>query len=85
MITFNISFVENWKEKGYNHILIVPREKYGVLRPLTYDKPVQKGYTIQIDELKFIHMDEEYFLVKQKDAMVINTTNIHGGNFAKAS
>ena len=84
MITFNLSFVQNWKEKGYNHILIVPREKYGVLRPLTYDKAVQKGYTIEIDELRFIHMEENYFIVKQKDATVLKGIS-HAGNFAKAS
>ena len=84
MITFNSSFVQHWKERGYNHILILPREKYGVLRPLTYDKTVQKGYTIEIDELKFIHMEENYFIVKQKDATVFTNT-IHTGNFANAS
>ena len=68
MITFNVSFVENWKEKGYSYILVLPREKYGVLRPLSSDKSVQKGYTIQIDELRFIQTEEDYFLVKQKDA-----------------
>ena len=69
MITFNSSFAENWKEKGYSHILIVPREKYGVLRPLAYDKPVQKGYTIEINELRLLHIDREYFYVKKKDAL----------------
>jgi hypothetical protein len=68
MISFNVSFVENWKEKGYNYILVLPREKYGVLRPLPSDKNVQKGYTIQIDELRFIQIGEDYFLVKRKDA-----------------
>jgi hypothetical protein len=68
MISFNVSFVENWKEKGYSYILVLPREKYGVLRPLSHDKPVQKGYTIQIDELRFIQIGEDYFLVKRKDA-----------------
>jgi hypothetical protein len=84
MITFNISFAENWKEKGFNHILIVPREKYGVLRPLTHDKPVLKGYTIQIDELKFIQMDEDYFLVKKKDAVLFEQT-MNSRKLAKAS
>jgi hypothetical protein len=69
MISFNVSFVENWKEKGYNYILVLPREKYGVLRPLPTDKNVQKGYTIQIDELKFIQIGEDYFVVKRKDAL----------------
>jgi hypothetical protein len=68
MITFNVSFVENWKENGYSYILVLPREKYGVLRPLAQDKPVQKGYTIQIEELKFIQIEADYFLVKKKDA-----------------
>jgi hypothetical protein len=69
MTLFNVSFLENWKDKGYNYILIMPRDKYGVLRPLSYDKPVQKGYTIQIDELQFIPVEADYFLVKSKDAM----------------
>jgi hypothetical protein len=68
MTTFNITFAKNWKERGYSYVLILPRDKYGVLRPLTYEKNVQKGYTIQIDELRFIQMQEEYFLVKTKDA-----------------
>lgn len=80
MTTFNISFVESWKDKGYNYILVLPRDKYGVLRPLTYEKSVQKGYTIQIDELRFIQMQEDYFVVKTKDARVNAISN-----FAKAS
>jgi hypothetical protein len=71
MITFKISFVENWKEKGYNYILIVPRQKYGVLRPLTSEKTIKKGYTIEIDELRLIHMEDDYFFVKKKDAAQI--------------
>jgi hypothetical protein len=69
MITFNASFVENWREKGYKYIFILPRDKYGVLRPLADDKPVRKGYTIEIDELRFIHMEDDYFIVKQKDGL----------------
>jgi hypothetical protein len=72
MTTFNISFVENWKDKGYNYILIVPREKYGVLRPLKAEKAVKRGYTIEIDELRFIHMEADYFVVKKKDASQFN-------------
>jgi hypothetical protein len=67
MITFNASFVENWRDRGYRYILILPRDKYGVLRPLNEDRPVAKGYTIELDELRFIHMDDDYFLVKEKD------------------
>jgi hypothetical protein len=75
MISFNVSFVENWKEKGYNYILVLPREKYGVLRPLPTDKNVQRGYTIQIDELKFIQIGDDYFLVKRKDAFEFANTS----------
>ena len=67
MITFHASFVENWRDRGYKFILILPRDKYGVLRPLNEDRPVGKGYTIELDELRFIHMDDDYFLVKEKD------------------
>jgi hypothetical protein len=71
MITFNISLAETWKEQGYNYILIVPRQKYGVLRPLTSERPIKKGYTIEIDELRLIHMEEDYFVVKKKDAAAL--------------
>jgi hypothetical protein len=73
MITFKISFVENWKDKGYNYVLIVPRQKYGVLRPLAKEKPIKKGYTIEIDELRLIHMEDDYFFVKKKDASHITS------------
>jgi hypothetical protein len=76
MTTFNISFVENWKENGYNYILILPRDKYGVLRPLTYEKSVLRGYTIGIDELRFIHIEKDYFIVKEKDASRFGRNNV---------
>ena len=70
MINFNITFAENWKQKGYQYILVLPRDKYVVMRPLKTDKNVHKGYTIQIHELKFLHADtgDDYFIVKKKDA-----------------
>jgi hypothetical protein len=85
MTTFNISFVENWKTKGFSYILVVPRDKYGVLRPLTHEKQVLKGYTIQIDELKFINLKEEYFLVKQKDAFHLNGGHSSGNLLARSA
>ena len=85
MTNFNISFVENWKTKGFSYILVVPRDKYGVLRPLTYEKPVMRGYTIQIDELKFINLKEEYFLVKQKDASQFSGAHSNSNRLAKSA
>jgi len=85
MTNFNISFVENWKTKGFGYILVVPRDKYGVLRPLTHEKPVLRGYTIQIDELKFINLKEEYFLVKQKDASHKGGVHSNSGLLAKSA
>lgn len=68
MTTFNLTWIENWKSKGYNYLLVLPREKYGVLRPLNEPREVKKGYTIEIDDLRLIHLDKDYFLVKEKDA-----------------
>ena len=69
MVVFNNSILENWKQSGYRYILILPRDKYGVLRPLYSDKNARKGYTIKISEIKLLQLTEEYFLAKEKDAM----------------
>lgn len=68
MVAFNYSILQKWKSLGYRFILVLPREKYGVLRPLLYEKPVNKGYTIDISEITLIQMAEDYFLTKEKDA-----------------
>jgi hypothetical protein len=68
MVAFNTSILHKWKTEGYRFILVLPRDKYGVLRPLLADKPVKKGYTIEISEITLIQMAEDYFLTKEKDA-----------------
>jgi hypothetical protein len=69
MVVFNTSILENWKQNGYQYILILPRDKYGVLRPLRTDKPAKKGYTIEISEIRLLQMAEDYFLTMEKDAV----------------
>jgi predicted RNA-binding protein associated with RNAse of E/G family len=68
MVAFNASILQQWKSLGYRFILVLPRDKYGVLRPLFEDKPVAKGYTIDISEMSLIQMAEDYFVTKEKDA-----------------
>ncbi|HYF66940.1 MAG TPA: hypothetical protein VD884_02340 [Ohtaekwangia sp.] len=68
MVVFNPSILQNWKQIGYRYILVLPRDKYGVLRPLVEDKPFKKGYTIEISEIDLLQMTEDYFLTKEKDA-----------------
>ncbi len=68
MTSFRSSTLSHWKALGYRYILVLPRDKYGVLRPLTDDRSVRKGYTIEISELSLIQMAEDYFLTKEKDA-----------------
>jgi hypothetical protein len=68
MVAFNTSILDTWKSTGYQFILVLPRDKYGVLRPLVNDKPVKRGYTITIGEVSLIQMAEDYFLTKEKDA-----------------
>jgi hypothetical protein len=69
MVVFNTSILENWKQRGYRFILILPRDKYGVLRPLHQDKPAKKGYTIELSEIRLLQMPEDYFLTMEKDAV----------------
>jgi hypothetical protein len=68
MVAFNSSILHLWKTHGYRFILVLPRDKYGVLRPLWEDKPVTRGYTIEISEMSLIQMAEDYFFTKEKDA-----------------
>ena len=68
MIAFSSSTLHLWKALGYRYILVLPRDKYGILRPLAYEKPVRKGYIIEISEMSLIQMAEDYFLTKEKDA-----------------
>ena len=70
MVAFNSSILDNWQRYGYRFIHVVPRDKYGVLRPLTEDRPVKTGYTIELNEINLIQMAEDYFVTKEKDAFV---------------
>lgn len=69
MVVFNTSILENWKQNGYQYILILPRDKYGVLRPLHVDRPAKKAYTIEISEMRLLQMAEDYFITMEKDAV----------------
>ena len=51
MVVFNPLILQNWKLSGYKFIYVLPRNKYGVLRPLSEDRSVKRGYTIEIGEL----------------------------------
>jgi hypothetical protein len=70
MVAFNTSILQSWQSNGYRFILVLPRDKYGVLRPLRYDKPVKRGYTIELGEIALIQMAEDYFYTKEKDALI---------------
>ncbi len=67
MIAFRTSFLDSWKTNGYRFILVLAREKYGVLRPLSHDKPLNKGFTIEISEIGLLQLTENYFLTMEKD------------------
>lgn len=67
MILFNLSHFDDWKSKGFKYVLVVPRDKYGVLRPLLSDKSVRKGYTLEMSEVKLLQVAENYFLTMDKD------------------
>ena len=69
MVVFNTAILEHWKQKGYQYILILPRDKYGVLRPLRADKPAKRGYTIEISEIRLLQLAEDYFLAMEKDTV----------------
>jgi hypothetical protein len=71
MVAFNTSILHHWKNHGFRFILVLPREKYGVLIPLINDRAdLKKGYTIEIGELSLIQMAEDYFFTKEKDAAI---------------
>jgi len=69
MVVFNPLILQNWKLSGYKFIYVLPRNKYGVLRPLVEDRSVKRGYTIEITELPLLQISENYFFTKEKDAM----------------
>jgi hypothetical protein len=69
MTTFTPSLLPYWKSSGYRFIHVLPRNKYGVLRPLLEDRAVRFGYTIEITELPLLQITEEYFLTKDKDSL----------------
>ena len=69
MVLFNSLILQHWKLSGYKFIYVLPRNKYGVLRPLAEDRSVRKGYTIEIGELPLLQISENYFLTKDKDAV----------------
>lgn len=69
MVVFNPLILQNWKLSGYKFIYVLPRNKYGVLRPLTEDRSVRKGYTIEISELPLLQISDNYFFTKEKDAL----------------
>lgn len=74
MVAFNTALIKTWKDLGYQFILVLPRDKYGVLRPLVEDKPVKRGYTIEINEITLLQMAEDYFLTKEKDTFMQRKT-----------
>jgi hypothetical protein len=69
MTTFTPSLLPLWKNSGYRFIHVLPRDKYGVLRPLVEDRMVKFGYTIEITELSLLQITEDYFLTKDKDSL----------------
>ena len=70
MILFKASLLETWKARGFQFILVLPREKYGVLRPLMHDKPLKKGFTIHMSEIGLLQITENYFYAMDKDVHV---------------
>lgn len=76
MVVFNNSFLENWKLSGFRYILVLPRDKYGVLRPLFTDKNVKRGYTLEMSEAKLLQIADDYFFTMEKD--VFKDANVNG-------
>ena len=69
MVLYRDSFIDHWKQRGYRFVLVMPREKYGILKPLYFDKPaLRKGFTIEISEINLLQISEDYFLIMDKDA-----------------
>jgi hypothetical protein len=75
MVVFNNSFLENWKVSGFRYILVLPLDKYGVLRPLVDDKNVTRGYTLEMSEAKLLQIADDYFFTMEKD--VYKAANIN--------
>jgi hypothetical protein len=69
MVTFNPSVIDTWRTFGYNFIHVLPLAKYGVLRPLTRETEVRKGFIIQINEAGLLQLHNDYFLIKEKNAL----------------
>ena len=69
MVTFNPSIIDAWRTFGYNFVHVLPLEKYGVLRPLTREREVRKGFIIQISEVGLLQLHDDYFLIKEKNAL----------------
>jgi hypothetical protein len=67
MVVFNNAFLENWKLSGFRYILVLPFDKYGVLRPLIDDKNVKRGYTLEMSEAKLLQIADDYFFTMEKD------------------
>jgi len=69
MVLFRDSFLDQWKQRGFRYVLVMPREKYGILKPLHADKPsLKKGYTIEMSEVNLLQLTDDYFLTMDKDA-----------------
>ena len=69
MVLYRDSFLDHWKQRGFRFVLVMPREKYGILKPLYSDKPsLKKGFTIEISEINLLQISEDYFLTMDKDA-----------------
>ena len=75
MVVFNPLILQNWKLSGYKFIYVLPRNKYGVLRPLSEDRSVKRGYTIEIGELPLLQISDNYFFTKEKDALHRSTVS----------
>jgi hypothetical protein len=70
MVVYNSSYLEKWKLLGYKFILVLPLDKYGVLRPLMYEKDVNKGFTIRLCEVDLLQITEDYFFAMEKDVKI---------------
>lgn len=69
MVLYRDSFLDQWKQRGFRFVLVMPREKYGILKPLYSDKPsLKKGFTIEISEINLLQISEDYFLTMDKNA-----------------
>ena len=60
MVVFNYSYLDSWRSQGYKYILVLPLEKFGVLRPLANDRNLKKGYTLEMSEVNLLQIAEDY-------------------------